>query len=276
MRKNFSWSWLAVASIALVSAAVLGSGFVMAVAGPQGETTANLPVVNKEPEAQPVAATTEQQEKGYTIVALGDSLTKGVGDPDSKGYVGYLKERLEQDGQSVKVQNLGISGLESGELVKSVQNPGFHQMFKEASLIVLSIGGNDITHSFGGVDKVLGSKGIDEKQVLATQQAYTKNVQTILQTVRTHNPQAPIYVLGLYNPFEGLFEDKDQADRMLITWNENLRATAQVFPMVKVVPMFDIFQWNTNQLLAMDHFHPNQQGYKLMADRIFQTLPKKK
>jgi lysophospholipase L1-like esterase len=82
-------------------------------------------------------------------------------------------------------------------------------------------------------------------------------------------------VLGLYNPFEGLFEDKDQADRLLLNWNENLRTTVQTYPLVKVVPMFDIFQWNTNQLLSVDHFHPNQQGYQLMADRLFQVVPKK-
>lgn len=277
MKKN-TWSWLLVSSLSLFSATVLGIGFYLALF-PAGENAGAIPAtepsVAAQPQATPVAAektTSHAENQTYQLLALGDSLTKGVGDPEGKGYVGYLKDHLSQDDRQVVAQNLGVSGLESGELLRSLQGVGVKPMLQEAELIVISIGGNDVTHAFGGVEKLV-SQGIDEKKVTAAKADYTKNLNDILTIVRTENPDAPILLVGLYNPFEGLFDDKGQADRLLLEWNENLRLTAQGFPKVKVVPMFDLFQWNNDQLLSVDHFHPNQKGYQQMASRLVQALP---
>ncbi|ARU62081.1 hypothetical protein CBW65_14485 [Tumebacillus avium] len=276
MKKKRSFLWGSVVTLALASAAVLSAGFYLALSEP-GEAASTLqtnPSTPAKQEAQPAVAVDKKAEEPYLIVAIGDSLTKGIGDTSGKGYVGNLKTRLEAGGQKVNVQNLGISGLESNELVKSVQNPGVQQYFKDAELIMLSIGGNDITHSIGGVDKLIGATGIDEKVIRDTQKQYTKNVQDVLTLIRKSNADAPVIVLGLYNPFEGLFEDGGKSDQMLLDWNDNLRKVAQTFPQVKVVPMFDLFQWNNSTMLSYDHFHPNNDGYAKMAERIFNGLPK--
>lgn len=276
MKKKRSFLWGGVVTLALASAAVLSAGFFLALSEP-GDAASTLQVNSSTPakeEAQPAVAVDQQANEPYLIVAIGDSLTKGIGDTSGKGYVGNLKTRLEAGGQKVNVQNLGISGLESSELVESVQNPGVQQYFKDAELIMVSIGGNDITHSIGGVDKLIGATGIDEKVIRETRTKYTKNVQDVLTAIRKSNADAPVIVLGLYNPFEGLFEDGGKSDQMLLDWNENLRQVAQTYPQVKVVPMFDLFQWNNNTLLSYDHFHPNNEGYVKMAERIYNGLPK--
>ncbi|MFD2171044.1 GDSL-type esterase/lipase family protein [Tumebacillus lipolyticus] len=277
MKKKRSFLWGSVLTLALASVVVLGGGFFLALTQ-TGDVTSSLPAAEAPAgqDVQPTVATDAKGADSNLIVAIGDSLTKGVGDTSGKGYVGNLKSRLEASGQQVQVQNLGISGLESAELAKSVQNPGVQQYFHDAKLIMVSIGGNDITHSIGGVDKIINLKSIDEAAILATQKEYTKNVEQVLTTIRKSNQKAPIIILGLYNPFEGLFEDQGASEQLLLGWNDNLRQLAQSFQQVKVVPMFDLFQWNNDSLLSFDHFHPNNEGYDRMAERIFNSLPKSK
>ncbi|MGB8956047.1 MAG: SGNH/GDSL hydrolase family protein [Tumebacillaceae bacterium] len=273
--RNKSWSWLVTSALGLLGVAVLGTGFLLAVVGPRGESAAALPNQESQPAVVAVDPNNKQSAdaKPYLIVALGDSLTKGVGDKDGKGYVGYLKDKLETDKQKVAVQNLGISGLESGELVKSVQNGGIQALIKEAKLITISIGGNDLTHSVGNVQTVLQTGKIDEEKIRQATAAYTKNINEILKVVRAHNSEAPVLLVGLYNPFEGVFDDKGKLDQLLTEWNANVVQLVQTYPNVKVVPTFDIFQWNNDRYLSLDHFHPNESGYQRMAERMAQAMP---
>ncbi|MCX7570874.1 GDSL-type esterase/lipase family protein [Tumebacillus sp. DT12] len=272
-KKSSSALWISVATVALVSICVLGGGFLMAVTGPKGEVASNAPV--GQVEAKEAAAAAPAANEPYRIVALGDSLTKGVGDTTGKGYVGFLKDKLEANGRTVHLQNLGISGLESTELAASLDSGGIKEAIQTAQLITISIGGNDVTHSIGGVGKIFSTSAIPEAAIREAQAQYTKNLGQILQTVRQHNPEASILVLGLYNPFEGVFEDQPLIQKLLSEWNANLIQTAQTMPNVKVIPTFDIFQWNVGKFLSPDHFHPNEAGYERIAERFFQALPEK-
>lgn len=275
--RNRSWSWLLTSGLGLLGVAVLGTGFLLAVVGPRGESAAAVPNQESQPAAVAVDPDNKQtaNAKPYLIVALGDSLTKGVGDKEGKGYVGYLKDKLETDKQKVAVQNLGISGLESGELVKSVQSSGIQALIKEAKLITISIGGNDLTHSVGNVQTVLQTGKIDEAKIRQATAAYTQNLNEILKVVRALNPEAPVLVVGLYNPFEGVLDDKGKLDQLITESNANVVQLVQSYPNVKVVPTFDIFQWNNDRYLSLDHFHPNESGYERMAERMAQAMPER-
>ncbi|KEO83870.1 SGNH/GDSL hydrolase family protein [Tumebacillus flagellatus] len=275
--KKPSWSWRIVSTLALLSALVFAGGFVMAIVGPQGTSSAadlTDPSNDTTPQDATTAAASAVNTQTYPVVALGDSLTKGVGDKNGKGYVGYLKDKLDKLGRKVSIQNLGVSGLESPELLKSVQSAGTQSILKDAKLILISIGGNDMTHSVGDVSQIITSGKVDEAKFLAAQDHYSKNLDGILTSVRKANPDAPILVVGLYNPFEGVVEDPARMNQLLDGWNENELAIVQKYPNAKVVPTFDIFEWNTDRLLSGDHFHPNELGYDQMAERMLQALPK--
>jgi lysophospholipase L1-like esterase len=41
---------------------------------------------------------------------------------------------------------------------------------------------------------------------------------------------------------------------------------------VYIVPTYDLFQGRTKDLLFSDHFHPNNKGYTLMANRLLQDV----
>jgi lysophospholipase L1-like esterase len=274
MNKKSPLSWKLVAGIGLLSVAVLGTGLGMALFGPQGDTATTQPttIPNKASQTAPKPTTTNPQ--ALTLVAMGDSLTAGVGDPTKKGYIGDLRDLLVQQGKTVTVKNVGVSGLQSPELVHTIQSPSMQAMLKTANMIFISIGANDLTHSIGDITQIISTDQIDEKKIIATEEIYTQNMKTILQTVRANNANAPVFVIGLYNPFEGLIEDKNGVlDRDLNMWNTNVMKITQQFKNVKLVPTFDLFQWNTDHLLAGDHFHPNQDGYSRMATRIMQAFP---
>ena len=59
--------------------------------------------------------------KDLTVVALGDSLTRGTGDVSGKGYVGIVTEELKKrlSPQEIAIYNLGINGQTSSELLNN-------------------------------------------------------------------------------------------------------------------------------------------------------------
>ena len=65
---------------------------------------------------EPIEKVTEQKnKKDLTVVALGDSLTRGTGDDSGRGYVGLVTEALKKQlsPQEVIIYNLGINGQTS-------------------------------------------------------------------------------------------------------------------------------------------------------------------
>lgn len=50
-------------------------------------------------------------------------------------------------------------------------------------------------------------------------------------------------------------------------WNYNTAETLAQDSKAVFVPTYDLFQQNTADYLFTDHFHPNEKGYRLMAER---------
>ncbi|MNF04900.1 hypothetical protein D3C80_2045140 [compost metagenome] len=51
-------------------------------------------------------------------------------------------------------------------------------------------------------------------------------------------------------------------------WNNQTMETVAEYEQAVFVPTYDLFQLNVAELLFTDHFHPNDKGYRLMADRL--------
>ncbi|HEX2903027.1 MAG TPA: SGNH/GDSL hydrolase family protein [Jatrophihabitans sp.] len=79
---------------------------------------------------------------GPLWVALGDSLTQGVGaSAFDRGWVGQLAGELTGQGQRLRVLNLSVSGARVGDLVAR-QLPVLRQL--EPALVTVLIGSNDL------------------------------------------------------------------------------------------------------------------------------------
>ncbi|MDN4593905.1 SGNH/GDSL hydrolase family protein [Polycladomyces subterraneus] len=200
------------------------------------------------------------------LVGMGDSLTRGTGDLSGKGYIGYVRDALEkQTRHPIGLVNLAVKGQTSTQLAQQTDEPRVRQLLRSARWITFTIGGNDLFRESGGPDRI---------NTVASEQGlrlYERNLQHILDNIRKYNPNAPVFVFGLYNPF-GNLTGKTQTSHLILEWNDTLQRVANQYPRVVVVPTFDLFQLNPDRYLYTDHFHPNSDGYRLMAQRLIQVM----
>ncbi|MFC4101494.1 GDSL-type esterase/lipase family protein [Paenibacillus xanthanilyticus] len=199
----------------------------------------------------------------FRVVALGDSLTRGAGDPDGKGYVGYMADELKTKAaeQDILVQNYGIDGLRTPELAASLTKPAVRAELKAADVIVVSIGGNDLFRS----GETLGN--LDPANISTLQEAYVDDLGGVLKELRTLNASAELFLIGLYNPFIAR-ENTETTTKIVRDWNYRAAETAAAYPNTVLVPTLDLFQLKMQDYLALDQFHPNAEGYKLIGERV--------
>jgi lysophospholipase L1-like esterase len=198
---------------------------------------------------------------GYRVLALGDSLTRGRGDPGGGGYVGAVARELGRAHPGLRLDNLGIDGLETAGLLEMIDQPNVRRLAREASLILVSIGGNDLAHVLEG-----RRAGQIPEAVASARQRARANLAAILQALRRENPSATIRVLTLYDPF---FASAAGAD-VVLDWNAMIARDA-VGAGATPIPLFDLFEGHPERLAA-DHFHPNPRGYGLIGRRILDSL----
>ncbi|MFV0974209.1 SGNH/GDSL hydrolase family protein [Bacillus paranthracis] len=216
-----------------------------------------------------VVAKEKKKTGTLQIVSLGDSLTRGVGDKEGIGYIGRMKEDLQKDyKQKVALTNLAVSGAKMPDLLKQIESSGAQYSIKQADVIVLTIGGNDLFPGWESLGK------IDLETYRPDTETFQNEAKKIIEEIRKLNTDSPIFWLGLYNPFEDV-EDLKGSSNIVVDWNASLEKLAINNKNVYITPTFDLFQKRGKDLLYSDHFHPNEVGYTYMADRLVQNVVSK-
>ncbi|MCU5378051.1 SGNH/GDSL hydrolase family protein [Bacillus cereus] len=216
-----------------------------------------------------VVAKEKKKTGTLQIVSLGDSLTRGVGDKEGIGYIGRTKEDLQKDyKQKVALTNLAVSGAKMPDLLKQMESSGAQYSIKQADVIVLTIGGNDLFPGWESLGK------IDLETYRPDTETFQNEAKKIIEGIRKLNTDSPIFWLGLYNPFEDV-EDLKGSSNIVVDWNASLEKLALNDKNVYITPTFDLFQNRGKDLLYSDHFHPNEVGYTYMADRLVQNVVSK-
>ena len=260
-RSSRFWLWHVPATLATVASVVFAAGFWLALRGGAGAPLGGPP--------PPPARQEAPRPAGKRLVlVLGDSLSHGTGDPTGKGYATDVADFLKRRGP-VELVNLAVAGAESSDLRELVGSANVRSLASSANLILLSIGGNDLSHSLGGAS----APGEALSAVTATRARLAGNLRAILSELRAANPSAPICVLALYQPFSGDGRDIRVGASLVLAWSGLISETTLAFGNVAAVPVFDLFQGRPDRL-ASDRFHPNRDGYRAIADRVIQTLPR--
>ena len=254
------WLWTAPLSVGIAAAMLFGTGFVLALRGATGKP------LGAPPPAGPAAAAAPLAKDGvFRILVVGDSLARGTGDETGKGFGVNVLEAFRKKGRA-EITNLAVNGMESPEVLALVESENVRALAAGASLILVSVGGNDLSHSL-----TRGAAPTDVADSLAASRTrYVQNLRSILAALREANPTARICVLGLYDPFGG---DQAQARigaSVILQWNTLIAETALSFPSVSVVPTFDLFQGRPDRLSA-DHYHPDGKAYEEIARRVLQV-----
>ncbi|MDZ5711944.1 SGNH/GDSL hydrolase family protein [Jeotgalibacillus haloalkalitolerans] len=201
------------------------------------------------------------------IVSLGDSLTQGVGDStDLGGYVPLLETSLEnRDGiGEVDILNYGKRGNRSDQLLKRVREENDLQTAIAASdVAIITIGGNDVMKVVKSTFPSLSFESFEGERL-----NYEENLTEILSEIRSINPEISVVLMGIYNPFFMFSADVKEMKMIVDTWNDSGESIISDYDNTSYVEVADLFRQTDQNLLHTDYFHPNDEGYSLIAKRI--------
>lgn len=233
------------------------------------------------PPAKPVLNAGKAKAAGASkmnmkLVAIGDSLTEGVGDDNHNGgYVPLLASGLDDvcHFRSIETFNYGKSGNRTTQVTDRIQkSKEIQEGLKNADAIAITIGANDLLK----VAKDNIFKNLSVQTFSQPREDYIENISTMYQEIRKYNPTCPIYQLGIYNPFYYNFKDITELQGIIDLWNQTTLEFVQQEKNVHFVPINDLIyqgigenkqKADMNNLLSeADSFHPNNTGYQIIAN----------
>jgi acyl-CoA thioesterase I len=173
------------------------------------------------------------------IVALGDSLTVGLGLLETESYPSLLQKKLDEEGYPLEIVNAGVSGDTSAGGLRRLD----WALEGDVRILIVALGGND------------GLRGLaidDMKRNLTTiiERAREKNVVVILAGMEAPPNYGPEYVQS----FRMAFRDVAGKQRVLLI----------PFLLDKVAG-----QGSLNQ---PDGIHPNAEGARVIADTVWPVV----
>ncbi|WP_114569809.1 SGNH/GDSL hydrolase family protein [Exiguobacterium flavidum] len=251
--KRLKWPFFLTVSVLLT--ALFGYGF----------TSAYQDVVNPPKRAVLTPTKEEPAADGSTYVALGDSLTRGVGASSGNSYAAIVSKELKKDDEIERFQNLAVSGARTEDLLKQLEQKEVRRSLSEAKVISLTIGGNDLFNRGEGVSN------FDPKKTAKTIVAAQKNIDRTFSLIRKENEDAVIFYVGLYNPFRAN-PNGEAFDEIVQEWNASIRQLGLAYD-IEVIDTFNLVT-DVKRDLSSDQFHPNDSTYEQIAEQSLLAVNK--
>ncbi|WP_245622810.1 GDSL-type esterase/lipase family protein [Lysinibacillus contaminans] len=211
-----------------------------------------------------------EQAKQLHYLALGDSLTEGVGDEYSQdGYVGRLAGTLQtwSSISEVEIDNRGKRGRRSDQLLKLLEKGHYDEELQQAQFISMTMGGNDVMKVVKK-DVFNLKRNAFDAELLAYEERYSK----IIASIREKNPTVPLLLIGFYNPFSIVTQEANEFDTIITEWNRMIENIASKDTNACYVSVEDLFDSNEELVYHTDFFHPNAKGYDKMTERIVASM----
>ena len=188
------------------------------------------------------------------VVVLGDSVARGAGDETGRGIAGALGAIT-----NARVENLGINGGRTANVLQLMAKPAARKAVRNAQLIVVSIGGNDL----------FGNSIEKWRSLLAPRVAafcVARRVERVISRIREENRSAQIVLLGLYNPYRRSAFGK-MLDEEIARWDSKMIAAFARDRALNVIRIADLID-EPRAISPVDHYHPSASGYHAIAARI--------
>ncbi len=174
-----------------------------------------------------------------TLVIIGDSLTEGYGVAKESAFPALLEKKIQTVNPEWKVVNSGVSGSTSASAVSRVK----WILKTKPDMVMLALGAND------------GLRGV---RVEATK----KNLDEALKLLKDNN--IPIILGGMYVPPNYGKKYGDDFKKMFLDLSKKYDTKFVPFILNKVA--------GKKNLNLPDGVHPNEEGYKIMAEEIFKQI----
>lgn len=220
-----------------------------------------------------------------SMIAIGDSLTQGVGDGTGRGYPGRLLEMVTMERPGSAITNFGQAGWTSDMLIAGDQGM-FGQVQRAVAEVNLSlsqgrgvvvlvwIGHNDLW-------RLYEREGVDAVREDQDAQRFASNLDTILIELRGAGAQVIIALLDdpsnrpavlRSENFPGITLDELESMSMQVQrYNELITQKAEQYG-VLTVDFYNADIFSNPALLSDDGVHPNAAGYDLITGKWYETL----
>lgn len=254
------------------------------------------------------------------LVVIGDSIAKGYGSTDynTDSFGAILGQKMSAD-----VTNLGIIGLDSSGLIEKLQTEKFQTAIKDADVICLSIGSNDLLKPFlSSFASIIGVEGeekelfvkiqdklaktakqnpvkaadllskamkklTDNKELWKACKNFSGQFKEITDIIHEINPDVLIYADNVYNPYYGVAYEYEgisvfNISQLCEPYIQKINEAFVKSDDYTVVDMYSIFRQTgythvkSGSVENMGDInmdpHPNDEGYRMMADYIYTKL----
>lgn len=197
--------------------------------------------------------------------ALGDSISTGVGSLLAPGFARiYAKITEQYFGIKVLHKNIAQNGATTENLLKMVQSPSAQSFIRNAQIITISIGGNDIKKA-GTLYLRTGNEDYLSSSFYKAIENISNTINVIVNLKSTDSSPYMIRILNVYNPTPNLLAVEQWINR----YNSFLTSTET--SNIQIVDIYSVFEENLGNFLFIDHIHPNYDGYRAIAYELFRT-----
>lgn len=171
-----------------------------------------------------------------TIIALGDSLTAGLGVAEKEAYPALLQEKLHRNGLNWQVINAGISGETSSGALSRIN----WIIARQPDIVILETGAND------------GMRGIPTKVIKENISRMVRllkeaDVEVVLAGMRMLQNLGPAYT----EKFAALFPEVAEEQEIIL------------------VPFLLEGVGGNPSLNLRDAIHPNPEGHRILAQTVY-------
>ena len=193
----------------------------------------------QEKEVEPAVATDATPAPAYsgTIVAVGDSLTAGLGVDVDQAYPAQLARRLVANGHNYRVVNAGVSGETSSGALSRIE---WVITSLSPDIVILETGAND---GLRGIDPALLESNLDK--LCATLKA--NDIEVILAGMLMLPNLGPDYTQAFARIYPQIAKKHD----------------------ILYIPFFLEGVAGRAELNQSDRLHPTAQGYAVIAETVY-------
>jgi acyl-CoA thioesterase-1 len=187
------------------------------------------------------SSTRPSVEPQYTILCFGNSLTAGYNLDPILAYPAILERKLNEKGYDVEVINAGLSGETSAGGLDRIN----WILRQPIDIFILELGGND------------GLRGLPLEQT-------KKNLQQIIDRVKTKYPKAKIVIAGMMVPPN---MGERYGNQFVKIYPELAKANNS-----QLIPFLLEGVGGDPELNLPDGIHPNTEGHKIVAENVLKVI----
>jgi acyl-CoA thioesterase-1 len=177
-----------------------------------------------------------QPQYAGTILAIGDSLTEGLGVEEEFAYPAQLQQKLIDSGYDYRVINAGVSGETSSGALSRIK----WALTLQPDIVILVTGAND---GLRGIEPALIDANITEIVQLLKE----RNIVVVLGGMQMVQNLGQTYTLA----FSKLYEDIAREQEIIF------------------IPAFLAGVGANPALNQSDGIHPTADGYRIIVDNIY-------